>query len=343
MGFNPEEQFHAREFESMLDRWHSAPEVWDKLLDAQIHKMYYDKMMKTLQDEADGNGPIDWSVPFFSPSSVNSDKRELYERTRRSKKDPGTRSSVQGRWTRLGTAWGDVAQRDLLFIEKHWEKKFGTPPPFIPQRSPEGYPMWEEFASKFHKLQHRGHSFALNGQPDGILICSETGERIGLELKTKSTTAAQTSHYSMREPKDDHFKQCVAYSIMYGVDRYLICYNNLSKKKWIMTDEDYLKSPDLRVFEVEITDADRREVLDYLADVLDAAARKRAPQTDLEKWTFNGYKTVIATALKPIELELMKDQVKAIMRSSLPQWKKDSMFEAWQSVKEIREGAGLDV
>lgn len=339
MGFNPEEQYHARELEAMFDRWHAADEVWDKQLDIEIHEMYAKKMR---QLEEEGNG-INWSVPFFSPSSANSCKRELYEKVMRSKKDKGSRSSVQGRWTRMGTAWGDVAQRDLLFIEKHWEKKFGTPPPFIPQKDEAGFPMWEEFASKFHKVNYRGHEFAFNGQPDGILICTETGERIGIEFKTKSTTAAQTSHYSMRQPKDDHIRQCVAYSIMYGVDRYLIVYNNLSKKSWIMSDEDYLKNPDLRVFEIEITDDDRREVLDHLADVLDAAGRKRAPMIDLDKWTFNNYKTVIATALKPMELELLKDQIKSVMRSALPQWKKNSYFEAWQQIVEIRKGAGLDV
>ncbi|MCZ0847993.1 hypothetical protein O0536_25530, partial [Brevibacillus laterosporus] len=60
--------------------------------------------------------------PYFSPSSADTEKRELYEKFRGAKKDIHPHPPYQGRWTRIGTAIGDVIQRDLLFIEKHYER-----------------------------------------------------------------------------------------------------------------------------------------------------------------------------------------------------------------------------
>lgn len=312
----------------MLDSWHGIREPRDDKLDALIHRQYADILERDCS--------FDWDIPFFSPSSANSCPRELYEKIKGAKKDGEQKQPHQGRWTRIGTAWGDVLQRDLLFIEKHYEKEFGQKPPFVPEHTDEGFPMWEDFIMKQHVVEHKGHKFSLLGTSDGILRHID-GTRIGLEIKSKQTTAAQTSEYSMREPKEDHVKQCIAYAIMYGLDRYLIVYGNLSKKSWVMSEEDYKKTPDLRVFEIVITDEMKEGLLDYFADIMERVATDNPPPLDVTKWTFNNYKSACAASLTDEEFDEIKQQVRAIMKSSSPGWMKNSCYEAYQDLYERRQ------
>jgi hypothetical protein len=158
-----------------------------------------------------------------------------------------------------------------------------------------------------------------------------------LEIKSKQTTAAQTSDYSMREPKEDHIKQVVCYSLMYNVDYYLIAYVNASKKSWNMTDEEYTKSPDFRVFGVKITQEMKNAVLDDFSDVVNAVETKTPPPMNLDKFLFNNFKMACAESLTDQEYDELKTQVRAVMKSGMPNWKKQSYFDAIQFIKEVRE------
>ena len=74
--------------------------------------------------------------------------------------------------------------------------------------------MFEDFAKKSHKVEHNGVTFHLSGSPDGIMIYTdEDGNkiRVGLEVKSKQTTAAMTSLYSMKEAEAKHVEQVMAY------------------------------------------------------------------------------------------------------------------------------------
>lgn len=199
--------------------------------------------------------------------------------------------------------------------------------------------MWEDFAKKAHIVEHRGHKFAIYGAPDGILIDTETNKDVGIEIKSKQTTAAQTSLYSMREPQADHVKQTIAYSIMYGVDDYIIVYVNGSKRSWSLTDEEYAKNPDLRAFHVRITDEDKTELLDYFADILDAVKNGTPPPLDLSKWAFNNYKTACALSLSDEEFAELQAQARRAMRSNMPDWKKAQYFDAVEFIENVRKGA----
>src|SRR5690625_6351861 len=84
--------------------------------------------------------------------------------------------------------------------------------------------------------------------------------RVGLEVKSKQTTPAQTSQYSMMSPDQSHALQVVAYAHMFDVDYYVILYVNYAKQRWFMTDEEYAKTPDIRAFCARITDEHKREV-----------------------------------------------------------------------------------
>lgn len=323
----------ADEFTEMLNVWHALPETWDNALDAEIHRQYAEVLTKRKY--------LDFkSQPYFSPSSANSDKRELYVKLRGGKRDITERPAYQGRWTRIGTAIGDTIQRDLLFIEKHYEAKTGEKATFIPERTNEGYPKWEDFAKELVKVEHDGAKFALFGTPDGILIHTPTGKRVGLEIKSKQTTAAQTSLYSMKEPKEDHVKQVTAYSVMYGVDDYIILYVNASKKSWVMTDDDYEKNPDIRAFHIEVSESGRQALLTDFADVVKAAATGEAPPLNLDKWTFNNYKTACALDLEHHEMLVLRNQVRQIKQSRMPDWKKRGYIDALEFIEGVRNHAG---
>jgi hypothetical protein len=321
----------ADDFHAMMDKWHAVPEIYDNELDAQYHEM----QARKLRDK-----PLWPRRPYFSPSSATACKRELYVKTLGAKKDGDARPPHQGRWTRMGTAWGDVIQRDLLFIEKHWPRIFGEPAPFVPLRNEAGEPMWEDFAKRNVPVRHRGHTFYLYGKPDGLLRHTPTDAIVGIELKSKQTTPSRTSEYSMRSADDKHASQVAGYAIMYEQDVWCVPYGNLAKQKWEMTDEEYAKYPDLRVFQLEITQDDKLRFCDYLADVLDAVAAKTPPPLDITKWTFNSFKNACAASLTDEEMDEIRAQVERVKAAkTMKPYEKDNYVQALADIEARREKA----
>lgn len=317
---------------AFLDEWHSLPEVFDNTLDAQIHRWYA---------EALDSKPVFPKRPYFSPSSANSCPRELYMKAKGAKRDEQRKQPHQGRWTRIGTAIGDMIQRDILFAEKYFEKLTGNKPPFVFERNEQGQPMFEEFAKVNTEINWRGHSFYLYGTCDGILEYTADDDekiRVGLEIKSKQTSSAQTSLYSMRNPSPDHVRQCIAYSAMYDVDYYVILYVNASKQGWHIPEEKAKKTPDIRAFGMAITDEHRADLFEKFADVLDALESGTPPALDLDKWTFNNFKTACAESLSDDEYADICEIVRVMRRSNLPEWKKTQYAEALEFIEKVREG-----
>lgn len=330
----------AQDFTEHINAWHAAPEVYDDALDAQIHRWYAD----FLTDSSRKVWPSK-EAPYFSPSSANADPRGLYEKMRGAKKDKTEKPAHQGRWQRIGTAIGDMIQRDVLFMERHYEKVTGNKLRFSFVRNEYGEPMFEDFAKLNAVIEHNAQKFVLYGTGDGVMeYVSADGEvlRVGLEIKSKQTTYSATSGYSTRNgPKEDHVKQCVCYSIMYGtaaqpVDYYVILYVNASKKGWNMSEEDIEKYPDIVAFGVHITDDMRREVLDYFAGIVKAANEGKPPALDLDKWTFNDFKRTVALSLSEEELQTLRRRVAALLRSSLPDHKKREPAAALEFIERVR-------
>jgi CRISPR/Cas system-associated exonuclease Cas4 (RecB family) len=313
----------AQEFTKQLDRWYSLPEQYDNELDRQIHEWY-------------ANPPTVWPKrPYFSPSNSKACPRELYVKAKRAQKDSFPKPPYQGRWQEIGTAIGDVIQRTVLAMERKLPNC-----PFRFERTEDGRPVFEDFAKKNHEILHNGQRFYLYGTCDGIMqYINEDGEiiRVGLEIKSKQSTPAKTSRHSMREAEEGHRKQCVAYSIMYDVDYYIILYVNTAKKAWVMSDEDYEATPDIRAFGFEITDADRTELLDNFAEIARCIANDTPPALDLSRWTFNGFKTACAESLTDDEFAILKAQVKRMQRSSMPTWKIQQYVDAIMFIDEVRE------
>lgn len=312
---------------TLLDDWHSMPESYDNELDAQIHAWY-------------ANPPkVFPKRPYFSPSSVNDCPRELFLKNARAKRDVERRQPHQGRWVRIGTVIGDVIQRDLLFIEKHYEAKTGNKPRFKFLRTKDGQPAFEDFAKINKPVEHNGESFNLFGAPDGIMsYTTDNGEeiRVGLEVKSKQTTPARTSLYSMRNAEESHVAQTTAYAHMFGCDYYIVLYVNAAKQSWNLTDEQRTKTPDIRAFCRKVTEEDKRELLDKLALQTRAQRLGEKPPLDIEKFTFNNYKEACAVDLTDEEYRELAQVNERMQNSSLPEWKKRGYAEAVEFISTVR-------
>lgn len=324
----------AEDFTRFLNEFHSYSEPYDDPMDAWLHKCYA---------EAKGTRKyFDYkSQPYFSPSSANSCDRELYEKILRAKRDEEDVVPHRRRWTAIGTAIGDTIQRELLLAERHFKKFTGKEPMFKVERTEQGYPFFEDFVRLLKVVEHKGKRFALHGTCDGVLkyVDPATGEvlRVGLEIKSKQTTYAQTSIHSMREPKEDHVKQAVCYGIMYDVDYYIVLYVNASHKSWFMTLQDLETHPDIRAFGVYITDEMKNAVLDKFANVVEAVEFKAPPKLDLSKWTFNNFKKACALSLTESELADLKEQLGRIQKSRMPDWLKRQYNNTLEQIKGFRD------
>ncbi|MGF7045731.1 hypothetical protein J2T13_000191 [Paenibacillus sp. DS2015] len=324
-----------------LDAWFSVPEVYDDALDAEIHRWYADILTNRQRKVW---APKD--IPYFSPSSVGSCKRMLYMKQIKKPQDNANKPPYQGRWNQLGTTVGDLIQRNMLFAEKHYAAKVGQHPRFAFERNAYNEPMFEQFAPGLARVTHNGKTFALYGFCDGIMLYrTDDGEvlRVGLEIKSKQTTCSRTGDYSMKAAEDKHVKQVVCYSQMYNVDYYVILYVNCSKKNYVMTPEEYAKSPDIRAFGFEITDAMRSEVFDGFTEVLDAVESGIPPKLDIDNFTFNNFKRACSLSLTDEELADIQRQVSALQRSSLPDYKKRGPSEALAEIERIRAESTKEV
>lgn len=281
--------------------------------DLQITKQLYQQYIQVL-----GNNPFEdfpKDVPFFRSSGTGKCLREqtlraidALEGTNRA--DKRSVQPHQNRWQNIGTAIGDMVQMYVLMMEKHYERLVGEPCHFRFERTPEGYPMFEEFSSDFQEFKSGKISFITGGSLDGIMIYTDpdTGEdhRVGLEVKSKQTTYAATGHWSMKEANSKHVWQVTNYAMLKDLDQYLIVYVNASHKTWNISDEDYAKYPDFRVFGVETPEEKKKEVRNRFFTAVEMAHEGVFPKLSLADWTFNDYKTACALSLTYKELEELK-------------------------------------
>jgi len=312
---------------ALLDDHYSLPETYDNALDAQLHAWY-------------ANPPNVYpKKPYFSPSSLGSDNRELYLKAKGARKDGFRKQPHQGRWQAIGTAIGDVIQRDLLFIERNYERLTGNIPRFKFVRNADGTPMFEDFAKTNKAVTYNDETFYLYGAPDGIMTyTTDDGAtiRVGLEVKSKQGTPAKTSHYSMREAESKHAKQTVAYAHMFDCDYYVVLYVNAAKQAWSMSDEQYAKTPDIRAFCQRITPEMKAEVFEQPAYVTRSVRESTPPPLDLDLWLFNNFKTACAKSLTAEEFSELETQVDAVVKSSLPDRIKRDYRDAFEFIKEVR-------
>lgn len=219
---------------------------------------------------------------IFSPSSVSKCPRELFYKAVKQTKDEKAMYPYQRRWTRNGSAVHEYTQRDLLYMEKTLEN-----PKFVVTRDENGLPNWESNMKKHVMIEHNGEKFALFGMMDGILEYTPDGSKVGFEFKTKSTTIAAVGTFKMKDAQEGHKQQTVAYSLLFGVDEFIIMYESVAKDNWTANAE---ARSDIRTFYNKVTAEDKRVLLDKLATVNKHIREGRLPEGDLSKCIFCPYK-----------------------------------------------------
>jgi hypothetical protein len=219
----------------------------------------------------------------FAPSSASKCERELAFKAYKVAKDETPTIPYQKRWTRNATAVHRATQRDLLYGEKILPY-----PKFKVRRGEDGRPCWERNIQTVKRFEHNGVEFQIFGMMDGQLIYTPDDSVIGFEFKTKSTTLAAIGEYKMKEASPDHRLQCVAYSLLFGLDEFLIVYESLAKDSWSKGKD---AKPDMRAFHVRVTEDDRLWLLDKFARVAEQYYNGEIPRPDYSKCMFCPFKT----------------------------------------------------
>lgn len=316
----------ASEFIDYLNAFHKKGIQNDNKILVQLYKNYIEQIENMPEPNFKG-------VHHFRSSSTGACAREHYMRLKRYTPDRKEIDEVQTRWQNLGTRIGDMIQYDLLLAEKYMPK-----PKFRFERVKNNYPHFEEFSTVSKPVHFNGKDFIIHGSTDGIMIYTdEFGKeyRVGLEVKSKQTTSARTTFYSMKTVDYKHKKQTCSYSIMFDVDFWIVLYVNASKKAWKMTDEEKAKNPDIRAFGHYVTEDMRNEVKERFAYICECVDNNTPPKLELNNYTFNNYKEACAKSLTNEELvELTR--FLAEDTENYPKWVVSSMEKALEDIVDRR-------
>lgn len=221
----------------------------------------------------------------FTPSSADSCDRSLFFKDIRAERDEQEMLPFQKRWVENSTGVHEARQRNLLYAEKHLKK-----PRFTVERIKSdnplknGLPAWEKPLESWKVIEHKGVTICVSGMMDGILNYKD-GSRIGFEFKTKSNSVAQIK--GLKAPAPTHTKQCIAYSILFGIDEFVITYESVAKDKWGTAE---LARDDMKAFYIKVTENQRQKLLDKWAGVAEAKENGEMPDGDNTKCMFCPFK-----------------------------------------------------
>ena len=317
---------HAKALGAQLNEFHQYNNVYDDELDIYLNESYAKALRKGKK--------VNWRTTYFSPSSSNDCPRALWHKVKKHKKDERSWQPHQRRWVEFGEAIAGVLQREFMLSDRHFEKFTGRKPRYSMGMTDDKMPFMEEFVFKQKFVEHRGEKFSLIGTLDSVLIDNETGKPIIVEIKSKQQTPSKSSLSAMKAPQEYDVKQSVAYSIMYDIPDVVIMYQNVAHKAWEMSDEDIRKTPDLRLFDVKVTDEDKEEILDKFADITRRVREDQPPLPDLTKWRFNDYKDAISASITDSEIAQLEMAAEFLKSSrDIQPWMKPQIDMALNEIK----------
>lgn len=218
----------------------------------------------------------------FNPSGASKCPLELYFRAIEVEPVEDDKYPYHDRWTRNSTAVHEAIQRDLLYAEKVLKN-----PKFTVVRTAEGLPAWEKNILRWKVFEHNGQRFIINGMMDGILKYTPEDMVVGFEFKTKSNTIGQVGNYKMKDATESHKLQCVAYSLLFGIEDYVIMYESLAKDGW---NKGIEAKQDIRAFHFHVTEEMRTALLDKFAHVASCVENGIEPEQEPDKCLFCPFK-----------------------------------------------------
>lgn len=274
----------AKQLADQFNQLHSIARV---KTDKEIELLLLEQMKHDIEMiDAKVTYPLD--VVKFNPSGASKPVMDLYLKAIGTEERETDKFPYHRRWTRNGNAIHDAVQKDLLYSEK-----FAPKPYFNVVRLPSGLPAWEQNLLTWKQFEYDGETFLLNGMMDGILTYLPDGRQIGFEFKTKSTTIGQIGHYKMKDAQSDHIFQVISYSLLFGLNEFIVMYESLAKDGWTKGAE---AKPDIRTFYVEVTQEMRDDLLSKFAYVVKCKRLGTEPE-DKELGFFSNYKYLFEEAL----------------------------------------------
>lgn len=277
----------ALAFQEDLDRLHGMDLKSDYSLDIALLEDQIDQMRN--KDNLDG----EWneSLITFSPSGASKCERELAFKEYKVERDETVFEPYQRRWVRNGSAVHQAFQRDLAYLEKQDFSRFEV------LKTKDGKYAWERNVRRVKTFKHNGQEFQMYGMTDGFLYYAPREMRVGVDLKTKSTTIAMVGDYKLKVPQESNVAQFTAYSLLFDVDHWIVPYESLAKDSWNKGKD---ARPDMKTFCVTITDEMKTALLDKFANVAEHYYQGFVPSPDFSKCLFCPFKT----ACKEFEKEL---------------------------------------
>lgn len=224
----------------------------------------------------------------FSPSKATSCERELYFAFTNAPTDQTSLVPWKQRLARNGTAVHSGFQRDIRRMPEALAQA-GKSMAYEPIM------FWNDEKQREENEHHGEKSYdvggtivTLRGKCDGLFRETSTGAVVGFEFKTKDKMRGLTK--VNRFGVDLHHRaQTVAYSLIFGIDRWLVVYESLQKPDWSKDDAD-----DMKAFHVVLTPEEKRALLVRLARIVRAVENKTVPPGDFTKCAFCPYKGVCA-------------------------------------------------
>lgn len=275
---NDYQQKIAQEFQNSIDEFHRMNVNDDHELDIKLLK---DEIAQLT--ESNLRGTWNESLMTFSPSGASKCERELWFKEIKAPQDEIVFEPYQKRWVRNGTYIHKAVQRDLVYMEKYLPDC-----PFEVLKTKEGRFAWERNTRTVTQLEHNGVEFQIYGMMDAVLWHKETKKKIGFDLKTKSTTIASVGDYKLKVPQDNNVAQMVAYSLLFGIDDFLIPYESLAKDNWTKGKE---ARNDMKTFLIHVTPEMKAQLLDKFARVAEQYYTGYNPAPEYSKCLFCSYKT----------------------------------------------------
>lgn len=262
-------------FLTQMDAYYSSPDT--SFYDNAIERKFYEQKLRHIGYKP---YPNDGLITFGASGTSMCDRQLVFKNDKATRPEKSADIPFRGRQRRQGTAVVDYVQLDILHMPKRL--KGGEFFRMVVRDNGE----WDfEDAAQERRVFTHPHpetgeliSFAITAKPDGKFEYTPDGSRIIFEYKTKASgLRAMNGKLDYKGAQDDHQRQVIAESLVFGINEALIVYESTHKPSWFSDEEsssvtkgqktwkDGTPLPDIRAFYVKITDKMQRDLLDDLA------------------------------------------------------------------------------
>lgn len=265
----------VHDFLSQMDAYYSSPDT--SFYDNAIERKFYEQKLRHIGFKP---YPKDGLVTFGASGTNMCDRQLVFKNDKATRPEKSADIPFRGRQRRQGTAVVDYVQLDIL----HMPKRLRGAEKFRMAVRDNGEWDFEDAAQERRVFEHPHPDtgeivrFAITAKPDGKFDYVPDGSRIIFEYKTKATgIRPMNSKLDYKGAQDDHQRQVIAESLVFGINEALIVYESTHKPSWFSDEESSSVTKgqktwkegeplkDLRAFYVKITPDMQRSLLDDLA------------------------------------------------------------------------------